>query len=137
MDFYLIRKAETLAQNDKAIPLEPRSNLDEHNTTMLTPLLRCEQVAFVVISIKYSRYSGNRRTWLYFPIRLFSECKDNANRVKFQRKTRFSLHFRDEAYLRALLRDNANILSAQILNGKSYVIIISLPSFLILSNSTC
>jgi hypothetical protein len=67
-----------------------------------------------------------------FPIRYFSVCKDNANRVKFQRKTRFSLHFRDEAYLRALLRDNANILSAQILNGKSYVIIISLPSFLCL-----
>lgn len=30
------------SSNDKAIPLEPRSNLDERNTTLLTPLLRYE-----------------------------------------------------------------------------------------------
>ena len=31
----------------------------------------------------------------------FSCCKDSANRAKYQRKNRFSLFFRDAAYLRA------------------------------------
>jgi len=32
-------------------------------------------------------------------------CKVSANRAKYQRKTSFSLYFRDEAYLRAELKD--------------------------------
>jgi hypothetical protein len=48
-------------------------------------------------------------------LRTPSACKDSANRAKYQRKTCFSLYFRDAAYLRpkvkdtTFLRDNCRI----------------------------
>ena len=38
-------------------------------------------------------------------LRTLSACKNSANRAKYQRKTCFSLYFRDAAYLRPKVKD--------------------------------
>ena len=44
----------------------------------------------------------------------FLGCKDSANRAKYQRKTFFSLYFRDAAYLRPEVKDSVNREKCQI-----------------------